>query len=184
MLSRKMRSMQFPSVWATVAFVTLGCGSNSGDGAGAGGSAGTGGAGKCSVSALSCGDVLPAATLTGLQPDVTSYSESGRLPCQFKLPSSSGGIFQVFCGDETLLAEQLSVADGTYPGNAIETDTVGQKSFELIVGAPMAVGSFAEVNALTTNGKYVFNASLSSKAADIAATRELAAAIDSSLSGQ
>jgi hypothetical protein len=59
---------------------------------------------------------------------------------------------------------------------------VGMKSFELVVGPPMTLGSFAEVNALTTNGKYVFNVSLSSSSADIASSRLLGDAINTSLS--
>jgi hypothetical protein len=134
------------------------------------------------VAALTCGAVLPAAKLTQLQPAATGYAESGHLPCRFTLPSTSSGIFQVFCGDATLLAAQRATATQAYPGDVTETDTIGMKSFELVVGPPMTLGSFAEVNALTTSGKYVFNVSLSSAAADIAASRLLASAIDTSLS--
>ena len=126
--------------------------------------------------------MLPAAQLSQLQPSATGYVESGHLPCKFTLPSTSSGIFQVFCGDATLLAAQSTTSTQAYPGDVTETDTIGMKSFELVVGPPMTLGSFAEVNALTTNGKYVFNASLSSAAADIAASRLLAGAINTSLS--
>lgn len=120
--------------------------------------------------------------LAQLQPSATGYMESAHLPCKFTLPSTSSGIFQVFCGDASLLAAQSSTATQAYPGDVTETDTIGTKSFELVVGPPMTLGSFAEVNVLTTNGKYVFNASLESAAADIAASRLLAGAINTSLS--
>jgi hypothetical protein len=100
----------------------------------------------------------------------------------WSLPSSSGGILQVFCGDADLLARQRATGESAYPGSTTETDTVGTKSFEMIVGPPMTTGSYAEVDALTSNGKYVFNVSLTNAAADITAVRPLADAIDANLS--
>jgi len=153
---------------ALVASVAAGCGaSNSGNG--------------CSVSAFTCGTVLTGAQLTQLQPDATGYGESDKLPCTWSLPSSSGGIFQVFCGDADLLARQRATGESAYPGSTTETDTIGMKSFEMIVGPPMTGGSYAEVDALTSNGKYVFNISLSSAAAHSPAVRPIADAIDGNL---
>jgi hypothetical protein len=111
-------------------------------------------------------------------PDATGYMEGGHLPCKFSLPQQSGGIFNAFCGDDTLLASQLATAQGAYPGMANETDTIGTASFELIVGPPAMLGSAAEVDALTSNGKYVFDVSLSSSAANIEDVRPLAGAMD------
>jgi hypothetical protein len=154
---------------AFAALVAAGCGaSNSGNG--------------CSASAFTCGMVLTGAQLTQMQPDAAAYVESGKLPCMWSLPSSSGGILQVFCGDADLLARQRATGEGAYPGSTTETDTVGMKSFEMIVGPPMSTGSYAEVDALTSNGKYVFNVSLTNAAADITAVRPLADAIDANLS--
>src|SRR5262245_45086773 len=87
----------------------------------------SGGGGKCSVASLTCGAVLAASKLAQLQPSATGYMESGKLPCQFSLPSSSGGIFQVFCGDAALLAQQSATALQSYPGDVTQTDTVGMK---------------------------------------------------------
>jgi hypothetical protein len=118
-----------------------------------------------------------------LQPSETGYMESSTmLPCDFSLPSSSGGVIQVFCGDAALLETQRTTAEMLYPGAVTETDTIGMKSFEQIVGPAMMNGSYAEVNALTSNGKYVFNVSLNNAFADITQTRPLASAIDSQLS--
>src|SRR6187455_2527164 len=140
----KIGAVVFASLVASAA---VGCGSpNSGNG--------------CSVSAFTCGMVLTGAQLTQLQPDATAYMESDKLPCTFSLPASSGGIFQVFCGDAELLARQRATGESAYPGSTTETDTVGMKSFEMNVGPPMTSGSYAEVDALTSNGKYVFNVSL------------------------
>lgn len=137
--------------------------------------------GNCAKPAT-CGAVLSAAMLMTLQPAETGYTESSALPCQFSLPSSSGGIFQVFCGDAALLMKQRTTAEAAYPGAVTETDTIGMKSFEQIVGPAMMSGSYAEVNALTTSGKFVFNVSLNNAYADITQTRPLASAIDASLS--
>ena len=169
---------------ALLAFALGGCGSSDDDAASNSGSGGSGGAGggKCSVSALTCGDLLSADALAAVEPGVETYSESGHLPCMFDLPGTAGGIFQAFCGDDALLASQLATAEDSYPGATMETDTIGSKSFELIVGAPGAVGSASEVAAVTTSGKYVFDVSLTSGAADIGATRALAQAIDANLS--
>ena len=98
--------------------------------------------------------VLTGAQLTQLQPDATAYMESDKLPCTFSLPASSGGIFQVFCGDAELLARQRATGESAYPGSTTETDTVGMKSFEMNVGPPMTSGSYAEVDALTSNGTF------------------------------
>ena len=179
----RLRSIVFPGFWAALAACSSSNGAAPGTNDGGGGSGG-GGGGGCSASALTCGDVLPGATLTALQPSATGYMESGTLPCHFTLPSSSGGIVQAFCGGADLLSQQLAIAEGAYPGDATETDTIGAKSFELVVGPPNAVGSTAEVAAVTTNGKYVFNVSLSSAAADIMAARALARAIDTNLSAR
>lgn len=157
---------------------------------GAGGAtSGTGGAagatdagGGCSVKTLTCGDVLAAAELSSLQPNATGYSESGQLPCRFTLPSASGGIFQVFCGGASLLDRQRATAEQAYPGSVTQTDTIGTKSFEVIVGPPKTSGSSAEVAAVTTSGKYVFDVSMTSAAADIVEVRKLAEAIDTTLS--
>jgi hypothetical protein len=148
---------------------------------GAGACGSSGGGGNCTRPAT-CGAVLSASMLMTLQPMETGYMESNILPCTFSLPSSSGGIFQVFCGDAALLETQRATAEAAYPGAVTETDTIGMKSFEQIVGPAMMSGSYAEVNALTTNGKYVFNVSLNNAYADITQTRPLASAIDASLS--
>jgi len=145
------------------------------------GACGSSSGGNCTRPAT-CGAVLSASTLTTLQPNETGYTESSPLPCEFSLPSSSGGIFQVFCGDATLLEQQRATAEAAYPGAVTETDTIGMKSFEQIVGPAMMNGSYAEVNALTSNGKYVFNVSLNNAFADITQTRPLASAIDTQLS--
>ena len=49
------------------------------------------------------------------------------------------------------------------------------------IGDPVGVGSFGEIGALTTNGKYVFNVSTESAPSDIGATRQLAGAINTHL---
>lgn len=176
---------------ATSAGGTGGGSSTGGSSTGTGGSStGTGGSsggtgdagGGCSVRTLTCGDVLTAAVLAGLQPSATAYDETGHLPCRFSLPSTSGGIFQVFCGSATLLDTQRATAEQNYPGSVTQTDTIGTKSFEVIVGPPNTRGSSAEVAAVTTSGKYVFDVSMTSAAADIVEVRKLAEAIDTSLS--
>ena len=129
-----------------------------------------------------CGAVLSDAMLMTLLPGETGYMASSALPCNFSLPSSSGGVFQVFCGDAALLEQQRATAEVAYPGATTETDTIGMKSFEQIVGPAMMTGSYAEVNALTTSGKYVFNVSLNNAYADITQVRPVATAIDASLS--
>jgi hypothetical protein len=126
--------------------------------------------------------VLSAAELVSVEAEATEYSEDGNLPCRFSLPGQSGGIFNVFCGGESLLASQREVAEQAYPGSTTETNTVGSASFEMVVGSPGELGSATEVAAVTTNGKYVFDVSLTSGAADMAATRRLAEAIDANLS--
>lgn len=160
----------------------LGCGSSGSNPSDAGGGDTIAVTVACATADLTCGAVLPAATLSQLQPSATGYDESAKFPCEFTLPNSSGGVFQAFCGGASLLANQQALTTQSFPGAVTETDTVGSKSFELVVGAPMTLGSIAEVDAVTTNGKYVFSASLSSTAADIAATRRLATAIDQGLS--
>ena len=149
---------------------------------GAGGAAPGDSGPTCSTKALTCGAILTASALGSLQPTATGYVETGKLPCRFTLPSQAGGIFQVFCGDASLLTRQFNTAQTAYPGSVTETDTIGTKSFEVIVGPPNALGSSAEVVALTTSGKYVFDVSLTSAAADIVETRKLAEALDTSLS--
>jgi len=144
---------------------------------------GSSGSGSCSVAALTCGAVLPASQLMSLQPMATGYMESGALPCMWSLPSSSGGGFQVSCGDAKLLQQQVDTAMMTYPSaNIFATDTIGKRSTEITVGPPMMDGSMAEIVVLTTNGKYVFNVSLQNAAADISQVRPLATAIDAQLS--
>lgn len=118
-----------------------------------------------------------------LQPLVTSYNTLDMLPCQFGLESGAGGILQAFCGDADLLARQITTTMAAYPtATFTETDTVGMKSWEIMVGEPMQRGSFAEIGALTTNGQYVFNVSMESAASDIAAVRQIAAVINTHLS--
>ncbi|HMF42508.1 MAG TPA: hypothetical protein VKQ32_17675 [Polyangia bacterium] len=127
--------------------------------------------------------VLPASQLMSLQPNATGYTESGMLPCMWSLPSSSGGIFQVFCGDANLLDQQVMTLMTANPSATVfATDNIGKKSVEITLGPPMQSGSFAEIAALTTNGKYVFDVSLQNAAADITQVRPLAMAIDAQLS--
>jgi len=142
-----------------------------------------GGGGSCALSTLTCGAILPDSELMTLQPGLTTYDPNEMLPCQFTLQSDAGGIFQAFCGDAKLLMTQVSTAMTAYPTATImETDMVGTKSWEIVLGEPMTTGSFAEIAALTTNGKYVFDVSMESAASDIAAVRPLAAAINTHLS--
>ena len=144
---------------------------------------GSSGSGSCSVSALTCGAVLPASQLMSLEPMATGYTESGALPCMWTLPSSSGGNFQVVCGDATVFMQQVDMVMTMYPSaNIFATDTIGKKSTEISQGAPMTDGSFAEIVALSKNGKYVFTVQLQNAAADIAQVRPLAMAIDTQLS--
>jgi hypothetical protein len=158
-------------------------GSNAGTGGSSGGAGGAPDAGGgCSVKTLTCADVLTSAALTALQPNVISYDGTGHLPCRFTLPNASSGIFQAFCGGTSLLDRQRATAEQAYPGSVTVTDTIGTKSFEVIVGPPKTTGSSAEVAAVTTSGKYVFDVSMTSAAADIAEVRKLAEAIDTSLS--
>jgi hypothetical protein len=148
---------------------------------GCGGS--SGGSSDCPLSTMTCGTILTEYELAMIEPLVTDYNTTETLPCSFSLESNAGGIFQAFCGGAALLTSQIDTTMAAYPtATFTETDTVGMKSWEILVGDPMGVGSFAEVSALTTNGKYVFNVSTESAASDIVATRQLAAAIDTHLS--
>jgi len=183
----RSQSLGILTLGLTLALTLGACGSSDDDSGGSGGSSGSSGSGgsgggKCSTSALSCGDFLTAGELTTVETDVTNYSEDGKLPCQFDLPSEAGGIFQAFCGSEDLLARQLATANSAYPGAAMETDTIGTKSFELIVDEPGTKYSTTEVDALTTSGKYVFNVALVGVYSDIEASRQLARLIDANLS--
>jgi len=162
-----------------------GAGDNGDDGTSGEGPTGTGGSSSgCSVSSLTCGDALSAEEVASIEPAASEYSEDGRLPCRFSIPEQSGGIFQVFCGGASLLDAQRATAEQAYPGATTETDTIGSKSFEMVVGSPGELGSTTEVAALTTSGEYVFDVSLTSGAADMDATRRLAEAIDANLSAR
>ena len=150
---------------------------------GCGGS--SGGSSDCTqaLSTMMCGTILTEYELAMIEPLVTDYNTTETLPCMFGLESNAGGIFQAFCGGAELLTSQINTTMAAYPtATFTETDTVGMKSWEILVGDPMGVGSFAEVSALTTNGNYVFNVSTESAASDIVATRQLAAAINTHLS--
>jgi len=144
---------------------------------------GSSGGGSCSVSGLTCGDVLSASQLMSLQPMATGYMEAGALPCMWSLPSSSGGIFHVACGDTTAFTQAVDAEMTANPSASIfATDSIGKKSTEITVGPPMMDGSFAEIVALSKNGKYVFDVRLQNAAADIAQVRPLAMAMDTQLS--
>jgi hypothetical protein len=147
---------------------------------GCGGSSGGGG---CALDTMMCGTILTAYELMSVEPLVTDYNTTETLPCMFGLYNNGGGIFQAFCGDATLLASQITTTMTAFPGATFtETDTVGMKSWEIMLGDPMSTGSFAEIGALTTNGKYVFDVSTTDVASDMAVTRQLAADIDANLS--
>src|SRR5438045_1248399 len=112
-----MRTIAFPGV-ALLLATAVGCGSS--------------GSGSCSVSGLTCGAVLPVSQLMSLQPMATGYMESGALPCQWSLPSSSSGTFHVVCGDATVFMQQVDMTMTNYPSASIfATDTVGKKSTEI-----------------------------------------------------
>jgi hypothetical protein len=150
---------------------------------GCGGSSGGGSDCAQALSNMMCGSILTAYELMSVEPLVTDYNTSETLPCMFSLYTNAGGIFQAFCGDASLLTSQINTTMAAYPGATFtETDTVGMKSWEILLGDPGSVGSFAEIGALTTNGKYVFNVSTDSIASDIMVTRQLAADIDANLS--
>src|SRR5262249_7244061 len=101
----------------------------------------------------------------------------------FGLESGAGGIFQAFCGGADLLMRQINTTMAAYPtATFTETETVGMKSWEILIGEPMRGGASAEIGGLTTNGKYGFNVCEESAASDIAAVRQLAAAINTHLS--